>query len=87
MIRRYRTRPSEVAAAQWDGNNLTEMDDLAGARFAYRPVPGAKDIAFIAVSATSWVSLGKDQWVVRDRAGALYVHTPAEFTNLYEETP
>lgn len=87
MIRRYRTRPVEVSAAQWDGNNLTEMDDLAGNRFAYRPEPGAEDVAFIKVSLTSWVSLGTDRWVVRDGDGNLHVHSPAEFAALYEEAP
>jgi len=87
VIRRYRTRPVEVSAVQWDGNNLAEMDDLAGKRFTYRPEPGAEDVAFVKVSLTSWVSLGEDRWVVRDASGVLRVHSPAEFAALYEETP
>ncbi|MEU4410708.1 hypothetical protein AB0F88_39910 [Streptosporangium sp. NPDC023963] len=84
MIRRYQTRPAEVSAVQWDGNNLTELHDFAGNRFEYRPDPNAEDVAFVQVTPTSWVSLGEDRWVVRDRDGALRVCSPAEFAADYE---
>jgi hypothetical protein len=85
VIRRYQTRPVEVSAVQWDGNNLSEVHDLAGSHFEYRPEPAAEDVAFIRLSPTSWASLGEDRWVVRDDAGALHVHSPAEFAARYEE--
>ncbi|GAA0853343.1 hypothetical protein ACFQVD_26685 [Streptosporangium amethystogenes subsp. fukuiense] len=85
MIRYFQTRPVEVSAIQWTGNNLSELHDLAGDCFRYTP-SDAEGVAWVRTSAQVWESLSTDRWVVLDDTGALRVYTPAEFAALHEET-
>lgn len=76
---RFRTRPAEVEAVQWRGDNYPTLSALVEAPVQRQP-GGA--LSFMTVAGTVQVERG--EWLVRDADGRLAVMSDAEFTDAYE---
>lgn len=85
---RYRSKPSEVEAVQWTGDNLDEVESFGvGFRYADRwdhplRIKAGKD------GAQGFVDVPVGHWIMR-QPGDLTDHWPVDpdyFANKYEET-
>lgn len=79
---RFRTRPVEVDAVQWTGDNLRELEGLAG-----KPVTVTADGAATFRSHVVLVTLWPGEWLVRSARHGLAVMGDAEFAAAYEAVP
>lgn len=76
---RYRTRPVEVDAIQWTGDNLAEVFAWAGYNVNRQPGDG---ISITTPAGTVWGRI--QDWIVRDEAGYFKCVSPSVFDRTYE---
>ena len=96
MVKRFRTKPVEIDAVQFTGENVDEvlelMKDKPEADFLYFKTEGADfwdDPEIIAnvyddIHQT-WIGVKKGQWIIRGVQGEFYPCDPNTFAWKYEE--
>lgn len=85
---RYRSKPTEVEAIQWTGNNLEAVEQF-GVKFRFGPPPHALRIRAGVDGAQGQVPVPIGHWIVRAK-GVMNDHWPVEddyFRDKYEVTP
>jgi hypothetical protein len=76
----YQTRPVQLTAVQWTGDNLEEVTVFAGAsRINY-----AKDILQVRVTDGRWLSIIPGWWIARLDSN-LGVHSDTTFSSFCEK--
>lgn len=88
---KFRTKPFEIEAVQFDGENEAEVADFAGPEnfHAVDPEDRTDDPDCIATVFdklhSTWVGVKKDQWIIRGQKGEYYPCDPEIFAAKYEE--
>lgn len=88
---RFRTKPVEITAVQWTGDNYIEMLDWAGASFTTAVVPatGITDPEFTGAIFDflhqTWIGVKTGQWIVQGAKGEFYPCDDETFHWKYEE--
>lgn len=91
MATKFRTKPVEIEAVQWKGNNLLEILDWAGPVFTDRVVPatGNRNPEFTAAVFDklhdTWIAVKTGQWIVCGIKGEHYPCDDETFFWKYEE--
>lgn len=78
-VQRFRTKPVEVDAIQWTGDNLVEVMAWCGFNAKHQPDGG---LSILTNEGTLWVRHGN--WVIRSRGDELRSCSPATFADAYE---
>ena len=81
MLKTYKMKFTEVMAAQWTGENLADMEELAG-DFGSIDVQG--EILHLHVPGHD-IFFGKGDYIVKDENCELSVYDSDAFEALYEE--
>lgn len=79
-VQRFRTRPTEVDALQWDGINLAELTGFTGPGIV--KVTGGGDQLWN-TQERCWLPLPVGHWVIRGLLGEFYPVSPAALTAKY----
>ena len=79
-IKRYRKKPVEILALQWDGTNERDIHAFCEGKASY--VPMGKFIQIITLEGTMLASV--DDYIIRGLAGEFYPCKLDIFHNSYE---
>lgn len=87
---RYRTKPVEVDAVQFDDDNYTELAHFTNGQFRMaHPDDRVDDPDIVAevfdVLHSTWVGVKRNQWIIRGTKGEFYPCDPETFAWKYEE--
>lgn len=74
---RYRSKPSEIEAVQWRGDNAAEVGQFAPYKFANSRTDGKAWLKAGKAGAQGWVEVPVGHWIVR-QPGDLTDHWPVE---------
>ena len=90
MPKRFRTRPVEIEATQFTGDNWEEMAEWTGNQFTQSYQVGfADDETFLACVFDflhgTWIGVLPGQWIVRGAKGEFYPCDDETFHWKYEE--
>lgn len=87
MAERYRRKPTEIEAVQWDGTRRTRMAiDEMGASFF--PLPHRSGVATLEAGPggeSGWVHVPVGFWVVTDGKGDFWPINAEQFAATYEK--
>jgi len=64
----YRKRPIVIEAMQWDGDNIADLWDWAGAANVYGPTE-ANPLRLYVAANEAWLDLETGEWIIRDSRG------------------
>lgn len=89
MIRRFTTKPFEIEAILFTGDNEDEIKQMAGKNFwllndINDDDPDFKAEVFDEIHST-WVGVKAGQWIIRGQKGEFYPCDPEIFAMKYEE--
>ena len=91
MAQRFRTRPVEIEAARWTGNNLEEMIEWTENNFKIRGIdesslnPSGWVAQVYDKLHFTWINVLIGQWIVRGAKGEFYPCDDETFHWKYEE--
>ena len=91
MIRRYKTKPCEIEAIQWDGSNQKEVMDFVGESLIYYSLNldtswnDDKPYVYMAVMTLEGrMRMSKGDYIIKGLRGEFYPCKPDVFEKKYE---
>ena len=91
MVKRYKTKPCEIEAVQWNGFNLEELEDFVGEALFYDvcnvPSQVDKGIPLIIVGIKTLegrMMASKGDYIIKGLRGEFYPCKPDVFEKKYE---
>lgn len=88
MVKKYKTKPCEIEAIQWTGENLEEIEEFAKDGIEYNEVKdgGGKIIAYeiyvLTLEGTMFANQG--DYIIKGLRGEFYPCKPDVFNKKYE---
>ena len=83
MVARYRTKPCEIEAVEWNGSNISEINDFAGKSVLW--LKDAKENPILEISTLEGIMLANvGDFIVRGLRGEYYPCKPDVFHKKYE---
>jgi hypothetical protein len=91
MAMKFRKRPVEVMALQWEGSDTKPLDDFLGlhwTRADARDVPwdheDDEQVVIYSVVEKTWIPCPVGWWIIRGVAGEFYPCEPTIFLKTYD---
>lgn len=86
---RFKTKPFEIEAVQFTGDNFDEVKEMAGDKFWPVEEQDRGDDPDIIAEVmddlhSTWVGVKKDQWIIKGQKGEFYPCDPEIFAAKYE---
>lgn len=88
MVKKYKTKPCEIEAIQWTGENLEEIEEFAKDGIEYNEVKDgcgkiiAYEIYVLTLEGTMFVNQG--DYIIKGLRGEFYPCKPDVFNKKYE---
>lgn len=79
MYKKYRKKPVTIEAIQWDGKNLSEIDNFMGRIFEN------KEIILVIHTLEGDMEASVGDYIIKDVNGEFYPCKPDVFAKTYEE--
>lgn len=88
--KRFRSKPIEIDAAYFDGDNYSEMSEFTEDKFFHVVVEDRTDDPEIIAEVydklhSTWVGVKRGQWIIRGTKGEFYPCDDEVFRLKYEE--
>jgi len=82
---KYRNKPFMVDAVQWIGNNIAEVEKLAGKKITTRAYVGSNLISMAINVERGQQELELGDYIIKSEEGKFYICNPHDFEIIYEE--
>lgn len=90
LVQKYRSKPTEIEAVLFDGENLEELQQFTGDQFSLVAEEDRGDDPDIIAQVfdtlhSTWVGVKDGQWIIKGTKGEFYPCDPDVFEQKYEK--
>ena len=85
MIKKYKTKPCEIEAIKWDGNNFEEVSKFANNKVHMELLFGSMDYGLVVDTLEGYMLASEGDFIIKGLRGEFYPCKPDVFYKKYEE--
>ena len=85
MIKRYRTKPCEIEAIEWNGSNFEEVSNFASGKVHMELLFSTKDYGLVVDTLEGYMIASIGDFIIKGLRGEFYPCKPDVFHKKYEE--
>ena len=85
MIKRYKTKPCEIEAIEWNGSNFEEVSNFASGKVYMELLFGTEDYGLVVATLEGYMTASIGDFIIKGLRGEFYPCKPDVFHKKYEE--